>query len=190
MKITRTRHFENRERWRAWLEKHHKSAGEIWLVWYRKRAGRRQIPYDDAVEEALCFGWIDSIVQKLDEQRFARKFTTRSNARRWSAINIERARRMIREGRMTQAGRARFDPAPMERPASGGSTASRVVLPATLKKELMANRRAWRNFSALAPSYRRNYIRWIVAAKREATRERRLAEAISLLERNAKLPMK
>lgn len=175
-----------RDDWRAWLEKHHATHDGIWLVYYKKNAAKARIPYDDAVEEALCFGWIDSLVQRIDDERFAQKFTPRKNTKRWSAINIRRARRMIKAGRMTPAGLAKFEPdgpSPAPTPPSD-------KLPARVEKALKANARAWKNFKALAPSYRRQYVGWINVAKREETRQRRIKEVIARLEKNEKLGLK
>src|SRR5512132_3621352 len=109
MDMRKTLYVTDREKWRAWLAKHHRSETEIWLVYYKKQSGRPRIPYDHAVEEAICFGWIDSIVKRLDDERFAQKFTPRRDSTRWSALNKRRLRKLIREGRMTEAGLAKID---------------------------------------------------------------------------------
>jgi uncharacterized protein YdeI (YjbR/CyaY-like superfamily) len=95
-----------RDEWRAWLAEHHDTEREVWLVSYKKHTGRPQIPYDDAVEEALCFGWIDSLVKTIDDERFAQKFTPRKEKSNWSESNKRRVRKLVREGRMTEAGLA------------------------------------------------------------------------------------
>jgi uncharacterized protein YdeI (YjbR/CyaY-like superfamily) len=95
-----------RDEWRAWLAEHHDTEKEVWLVSYKKHTGRPQIPYDDAVEEALCFGWIDSLVKTIDDERFAQKFTPRKEKSNWSESNKGRVRKLVREGRMTEAGLA------------------------------------------------------------------------------------
>ena len=184
MKMSRTLRVSNRDAWRSWLEKHHADASEVWLVHYKKHTGKPRLPYDDAVEEALCFGWIDANIQRIDDDRYARKFTPRRDKSNWSALNL------IREGRMTAAGLARLDPAAARPvPAASRSTCP-PPLPEYMRKALVANRRAWENFKSLAPSYRRQYIRWVRAAVREETRERRLREAVARLAQNQKLGMK
>ena len=95
-----------RDEWRAWLAEHHDTEREVWLVSYKKHTGRPQIPYDDAVEEALCFGWIDSLVKTIDDERFAQKFSPRKGKSNWSESNKRRVRKLVREGRMTEAGLA------------------------------------------------------------------------------------
>jgi uncharacterized protein YdeI (YjbR/CyaY-like superfamily) len=180
-------HFEDRESWRLWLERHHGSTDELWLVFYKKHTGRLTLSYDDAVEEALCFGWIDSLVKRLDDDRYARKFTPRRDTGRWSAPNLERIRRLIAGGLMTPAGLAKIDPD--VEPAVPTSKRS-LDAPPFFSDALAENDAALEFFEKLAPSYRRNFIGWVSSAKREDTRARRLAEAIRLLERGEKLGMK
>ncbi|MBM3790734.1 MAG: hypothetical protein FJW35_10360, partial [Acidobacteria bacterium] len=165
MKITNTLHVTDRSEWRSWLEKNHESATEVWLPYDRRHTGRPRIPYEDAVEEALCFGWIDSIVKRIDDERYAQKFTPRKNASSWSELNKRRARRLIAEGRMTEAGLAKCRSAT----AAGGSAPrprpkrAEPAIPAFVERALKAKGKAWENFNNLAPSYRRNYIGWITA---------------------------
>jgi uncharacterized protein YdeI (YjbR/CyaY-like superfamily) len=192
MKITKTLHVRNRDEWRAWLEKNHNVGTEVWLVFYKKHTGRPCVGYDDAVEEALCFGWIDSVLQRIDDEKYGRRFTPRRDGSKWSALNKRRAARMIRDGRMTEAGRAKLTYSGSE--DDYGRTPERkameLVVPRYFRQALSGNRRAWVNFRGLAPSCRRNYIRWITAARSNETRERRLAEAVQLLAENRKLGLK
>lgn len=185
-------YVRDRAEWRAWLEKHHASEKVIWLVYYKKHTGKPRIPYDDAVEEALCFGWIDSIVKTLDGDRFIQKFTPRTNTRKWSRLNLERVKKVLREGRMTEAGRAKL-PADLETPTSVAPpkwVSAESPLPDLFASALNSNPAAAENFWKLAPSYRRKYVGWVMTARKEETRQRRLAEAIRLLERNEKLGLK
>src|SRR5918992_6386370 len=110
MKISKKLYVTNRDEWRAWLEKNHATEREVWLIYYKKHTGKPRIPYDDAVEEALCFGWIDSIVKTLDGDRYMQKFTPRTNVGKWSRLNLERVKKLLHEGRMTEAGRAKLPP--------------------------------------------------------------------------------
>jgi uncharacterized protein YdeI (YjbR/CyaY-like superfamily) len=180
-------HFEARESWRAWLEENHDGSDVVWLVFYKKHTGRTSISYNAAVEEALCFGWIDSLVKRLDEDRFARKFTPRTDPRKWSASNLKRVEKLIASGRMTEAGLAKFNPDPEPQPAQSART---LDPPPFFTDALAKNPAAQAFFEQLAPSYRRNFIGWVCSAKRENTRQRRLAEAISLLSQGKKLGMK
>lgn len=106
--ITKTLYVKNRNEWRKWLEKHHNKEPEIWLIYYRKATGKPSIPYNDAVEEALCFGWIDSLEKGIDEERFAQRFTPRKTNSPWSQTNKERVQRLIKLGKMTSAGLAKI----------------------------------------------------------------------------------
>ena len=106
MELGKTLYVHGRKAWRAWLSKNHKKEKEIWLIYCRKSSGKPRIPYNDAVEEALCFGWIDSIVKKIDDERFAQRFTPRGPRSRLSQANRERIREMISEGKMTKEGLA------------------------------------------------------------------------------------
>jgi uncharacterized protein YdeI (YjbR/CyaY-like superfamily) len=184
VKISRTLHVETRSRWRDWLAKHHDKETEIWLVYNKKRSGRPRVSYDEAVEEALCFGWIDGLVKPIDADRYAQRFTPRRENSRWSDLNRRRFRRLVEEGRMTPAGRARGPSKPPPAKRSPSKTPRYIVA------ALRGHPEAQRFFRELAPSYRRLYVRWIDSAKREETRQRRLSEAISLLARRQKLGLK
>lgn len=174
--------------WRAWLAAHYDREKEIWLVYNKRHTGEPRVEYDDAVEEALCFGWIDSIVRTIDENRYAQKFTPRKANSRWSNLNRQRFAKMVREGKMTPAGLAKSPP-----PDDNGATKKAPrgdAVPGYIEEALRTNGAAWMNFSNLAPSYRRLYVGWIDNAKKEETRRKRLAEAVSLLEQNKKLGLK
>ena len=181
MEMRKTLYVTSREEWRAWLTKHYQSETEVWLTFYKKHTGRPRISYDHAVEEALCFGWIDSIVKRMDDQKFAQKFTPRRDTSKWSALNQRRLRKLISEGRMTEAGLAKVDREMLGDETLATPSEEDVDIPRFVKQGLMANAKAWKNFRSLTPSRRNAYIRLIMDAKKEETRERRLREAISLL---------
>lgn len=169
---------KTRAQWRAWLAKNHDKASEVWLVYDKAHTGTRRLTYGEAVEEALCFGWIDTTVRTLDENHYMQRYTPRTNLRNWSAINLKRFARMEAEGKMTDAGRAKRPPnvAPPARRVQAEDPVPQFIIDA-LKK----NPAARKVFESLAPSYRRNYVRYIVEAKREETRMRRLERAVELL---------
>src|SRR5262249_55806680 len=146
------------------------------------------IPYEHAVEEALCFGWIDSIVKKIDDDKFAQKFTPRRDSTRWSALNRRRMRKLIQEGRMTEAGLARIDPGILGEEPQAKQSKGELDVPRFLKQALKASPKAWESFERLAPSHRKQYITWIMDAKKEETRERRLREAVALLAQDLEIP--
>lgn len=190
--LTPTLHVHTRNEWRAWLEKNHEAEKEIWLVFYKKHTGRPRISYDDAVEEALCFGWIDSIVRKIDDERYAQKFTPRRDTAKWSDVNIARIRKLIREGWMTPDGLAKIGDGVLGRPDSSRTRqeAKEPAIPPCLTEALETNSAARDHFNSLAPSYRRQYIGWVAAAKREETRNKRAKELVEILARGQKLGMK
>jgi uncharacterized protein YdeI (YjbR/CyaY-like superfamily) len=188
-------HVTTRAAWRRWLTRHHEGEREIWLVFFKRHTGESALDYSDALDEALCFGWIDSLIRRLDAARYARKFTPRKERSRWTVGNRERFEQLRAAGRVTAAGRAKAPPplAPAEAAALEAQRKARQgepVVPTAITRALRQNAAAWQNFRRLAPSYRRNYIAWIEAAKKDVTRRRRIAEAIALLERNEKLGMK
>jgi uncharacterized protein YdeI (YjbR/CyaY-like superfamily) len=188
----KTLYVTTREDWRAWRAAHHETETEIWLIYYKQHTGQPRISYDDVVEEALCFGWIDSLVRRLDDDRYAQKVTPRKNTSKWSASNLRRFADLVKDGRMTAAGLAKGPPAVVvfpEKPSPRIPGADAEV-PEYIQQRLQANAKAWRFFQDLAPSYRRHYVKWIEAAKREETRRKRLDEAVGLLEQGQKLGLK
>jgi uncharacterized protein YdeI (YjbR/CyaY-like superfamily) len=184
MEKRKTLYVTSREEWRAWLTEHYQSETEVWLVYYKKHTGRPRISYDHAVEEALCFGWIDSIAKRMDDEKFAQKFTPRRDCTKWSALNKRRVRKLIREGLMTEAGLAKIDLAMLGEEAQAKQSKGDLDIPRFVKQALMANAKAWENFRNLTPSRRRPYVQLILDAKKEETRERRLREVTSLLEQS------
>jgi uncharacterized protein YdeI (YjbR/CyaY-like superfamily) len=189
MKITQTFTAPDRASWREWLADHGTNETEIWLVYYKGGTGKPTITYDDSLEEALCFGWVDSLIQKIDEEKYARKFTPRKPGSKWSELNKHLVAKLIKQGRMTEAGLAKveFD---LEEAASARPKRPELPLPAWLKEGLMTSPTAWENFSKLPPSHQRNYILWVSDAKREETRQKRIKEAIERLEKNERLGLK
>jgi uncharacterized protein YdeI (YjbR/CyaY-like superfamily) len=166
----------SRRQWRAWLHKHHARSSGIWFVFYKKHASTTTISYEDAVREALCFGWIDSLVKRLDEDRYLLKFTPRKPASKWSDSNRVRWAELKAAGALAAAGLAaaptdnRYAPKP-----------SIPVLPKYIADRIRNNKKAWAFFEQLSPTNRRNFVVWIHTAKRAETREKRLAESVRLL---------
>jgi len=184
-------HMASRGNWRSWLEKNHDTKKGAWLIFYKKHTGKPNVTYDEAVEEALCFGWIDSIVKTIDREKFARRFTPRKPDSKWSESNKKRAEKMITQGRMTKAGLELINQAKQRGQWSQNSLPPREIsVPKYIEHALGSNKKALINFIKLAPSYRRRYIGWVDSAKKEETRKRRLAEVIGVLERNEKLGIK
>jgi uncharacterized protein YdeI (YjbR/CyaY-like superfamily) len=175
--------------WRAWLQKHHASEPEIWLVFHKRHTGIPSIEYKDSLDEALCYGWVDSLIKRLDDDRFARKFTPRKPDSRWSEVNRKRYAGLKALGRLKPPGIARA-------PGARGSAPKpkRVELPAKLPSYIEVALRkhpvARRNYNALSPAHQRRYFAWIASAKREETRMKRLDEAIRMLTRGVELGLK
>ncbi|MGH7712021.1 MAG: YdeI/OmpD-associated family protein [Gemmatimonadaceae bacterium] len=168
------------DQWRKWLTEHHASESEVWLIFHRRHTGLASIDYMDARDEALCFGWVDSLVKRLDDRRYAIKFTLRRANSRWSAVNRQRYAELKASGRLKPPG---IERSPTDR--GYGPRPPRLPMPAKLPPYIQAalrnHPRALRHFAALAPAQRRRYLAWIEAAKREETKLRRLKEAIRLL---------
>ncbi len=185
MKAARTVDPQTRKQWRAWLANYFDSESEVWLVFNKRHAHRPSISYNDAVEEALCFGWIDSIIKRLDDKRYARKFTPRKPDSNWSTANRRRYADLQARGLLAPAGLKR---APTAR--SGDAPHPPKVVPKYIERALRSNSAAWNYFERLAPSYRRRYIGWIDSAKQQETKMRRLREAVGLLRAGKKLGLK
>ena len=179
--------LRTRAQWRAWLRANHALRAEVWLVFHKRHTGVRCIAYGDAVEEALCFGWVDSLIRRLDDDRYARKFTPRTADSRWSAANRERYASLAARGQLAAAGRAR---APGRRRAVPPLPPAGTPLPAYIERALQADSRASGAFARLPPSQRRLYVGWIDSAKRPETREKRLREAVARLRRGLVLGLK
>ena len=175
-----------REKWRAWLKKNHAKAAEAWLIFAKKGSGETTVSYDEAVEEALCFGWIDGLVKRFDEKHYMQRFTPRRADSNWSELNLKRFQRLVAEGRMTAAGLARPPAAAPVVPPRERTDRP----PAYLRKALQENEPAWTHFEELPPSHRKEYIAWIDSAKKEETRQRRIAEAVKTLIEKKRLGMK
>lgn len=184
-------YVKTRDQWRDWLCRHHDQSTGIWLVFYKKHTGRPSLDYVAAVEEALCFGWIDSIIKKIDDEKYVRKLTPRKPDSRWSALNKKRVAKLLQQGLMTDAGKARVDQAKeselWDKPDRPDIS---FDIPKELKQAFSKNTKARQFFYQLAPSYQKQFIGWIAVAKRPETKERRVRESVALLEQGRKLGMK
>jgi uncharacterized protein YdeI (YjbR/CyaY-like superfamily) len=175
----------NCRQWRTWLAENHLSSPGVWLVFYKGHTGMESIAYDDSVREALCFGWIDSLIKRLDDDRYARKFTPRQASSKWSPSNRKRWLELKGAGLLAPAGLAA---AP-----TGNSYATRPAipkLPSYIAKAFRTNTKAWNFFEGLAPTYRRHFVMWIHSATRPETRQKRIRESLALLAAGRKLGLK
>jgi uncharacterized protein YdeI (YjbR/CyaY-like superfamily) len=185
MKIAKTLYVSNRRSWRAWLKRNYATRKEIWLIYYKKDSGKLRIPYEDAVEEALCFGWIDSTVKKFDAERYLQKFTPRNPGSIWAASNVRRVKKMIAAGKMTAAGRRLFDELKSGK-ARRAPTRKSMPVPQDVRAALEKNPTAYAYFARLAPSHRKMYIWWISDAKKEDTRRRRIQRVVEMCRQGRK----
>jgi uncharacterized protein YdeI (YjbR/CyaY-like superfamily) len=175
------------QRWRTWLTERHDSESEVWVVFHKKHTGTSSVAYLDALDEALCYGWIDSLVRRLDDDRYARKFTPRKPASKWSDINRKRYAALEKAGRVTAAGKAR---SPADGARYGPLPKVPEKIPLSIAQGLKASADAWNFFKTLTPREQRYCFGWIYLAKQEETRQRRMREAIRLLEKKQKLGLK
>jgi uncharacterized protein YdeI (YjbR/CyaY-like superfamily) len=171
--------FKNKSEWRSWLEKNHTILDEVWLIHYKKKSGKKNLNHFEAVEEALCFGWIDSKLKKIDEDKYILRYSPRKMKSVWSKINRENAEKMIALGKMTQSG---FDKITEAKKHGFWDTAYtnlvKEPLPSDLKKALLVNKKALNNFQHFANSYRNTYIGWVKNAKTKETRKKRIGEVV------------
>lgn len=191
MQLGKTLYVKNRREWRAWLSKHHRTAPEIWLVYYRKASGKPRIPYNDAVEEALCFGWIDSNFKPMDDQKFAQRFSPRRKNSPLSYMNKERVRRLIAAKKMTRFGmesiQHHFD---KKSKASASHQLKKFKLPKDILQSIRRDKIAWRNFQRFPESYKRIRVGWIDGARqRPAEFQKRLRYFLKMTAKNKRFGM-
>ncbi len=171
--------FASREEWRAWLEAHHADTKQTWLVHCKKGASRPCLRYEEGVEEALCFGWIDGMLRSIDGETFALRYTPRRRGSIWAESNKRRVERLIREGRMTAAGLESIAQAK----ANGQWDAATLdvdTVPPDLELALRAHQSAWRAFAEWPASRKKQYLYWVASAKRPETRQKRIAAVVGL----------
>ena len=190
MKLSNTFYARDLAEWRAWLEQNYAVSKEVWLVYYKTHTGQACVDYEDSVQEALCYGWIDSLIQRIDDQSYARKFTPRTNTAKWSESNKKRVAKLIREGRMKAIGLAKLGDLPTDGSEPPETKPAPFTIPPEIEERIRANPAAWEYYTRLTPSQRRFYIGWATSAKRAETVERRLKEVIDDLEQNKPLGQK
>jgi uncharacterized protein YdeI (YjbR/CyaY-like superfamily) len=172
--------------WRAWLAENHLTKQGVWLVFHRSGSGIPSISYEDAVDEALAVGWIDSIIRRIDDERYARRFTPRRPGSIWSKSNIARVERLRKGARMTAWGMEAFEKRTGRISLLEKFNAQGAEVPKDFEMALKADKRAWANFQRMAPSHRKRYLIWLAGAKKAETRRRRIAEAVLLVGKNVK----
>ncbi len=175
---------EDRASWRAWLERNHATEPGVWLVYYKQASGKSRVPYDEAVEEALCYGWIDSRPNKLDDERYMQLFSPRKPKSPWSKLNKERVERLVRQGLMTAAGLAVVDAARRDGSWDAYDAIEALEIPLDLADALAAGVAARRNFEAFGNSAKKQILWWIASVRREETRRKRIARIVAAAEQN------
>lgn len=179
--------FEDRRAWRNWLRRNHARETEIWVLIHKKSAGMAGVPYEEAVEEAICFGWIDGKLRRIDDRRHMIRFTPRKPGSVWSESNRKRAERMISSCRMTKHGLETVDVAKKNgRWAEAYAPKEVPEIPDDLAAALGANDMAARNFESFANSYKSAYVYWVLGAKRPETRAKRIREVVARAALNKK----
>jgi uncharacterized protein YdeI (YjbR/CyaY-like superfamily) len=171
-------YFTSAVRFHHWLEKNHATATELLVGFYKKSSGKPNMTYQEALDEALCFGWIDGIRKSVDENRYTIRFTPRKPTSNWSNVNIKRVNELIAEGRMMPAGLAAFEARKAEKSGVYSYENRPRQLSVEYERQFRANQTAWAFFQSQAPYYRRTACAWVITVKKEETRLRRLAVLI------------
>lgn len=188
----KTLEVKNREDWRTWLDTNHDQVSEVWLIFYKKASGQSSITYSEALDEALCYGWVDSLIKKIDETKYVRKFTPRKDESKWSLVNKTRMQALIADGKMTEHGLKKVEAA--KRSGSWDNPGKKPDLdfstPPEFEQALKENPQAEAFFNGLTKTYQMQYLGWIITAKRQETKEKRIKESIQLLEAGKKLGLR
>lgn len=186
----RPRFFATQGEWRGWLGKNHERMEELWVGFHKKSTGRPSITWPEAVDEALCFGWIDGVRKSVNATSYMIRFTPRKARSTWSAVNVRRVAELTRLGRMEAPGRKAFE---ARLPAKTGiysyEQRHRAKLDAADERRFRANAKAWTFFEGQPPGYRKLTVWWVVSAKKEETRKNRLAKLIECSERGGRIPL-
>jgi uncharacterized protein YdeI (YjbR/CyaY-like superfamily) len=172
-------YFKTREDWRKWLENNSNSVDGLWMINYKKHTGRQCIPYVEAVEEALCFGWIDGKIKRINDEYFIRRFTPRRSGSRWSKSNVERIEKLIKEGKVKESGLDAYNEI-FKKPelAYDNRASGDPEIPEDLLSALRADSSAFNNFKNFPPSARKLYIGWLSSAKKAETRPGRILKIV------------
>jgi uncharacterized protein YdeI (YjbR/CyaY-like superfamily) len=177
---------KTRKAWRKWLEKNHTNEKSVWLIIYHKESKTPSVYYDEAVEEALCFGWIDSKANKRDPESFFLFFAQRKPKSKWSKANRDRVARLTKEGLIAPTGQAMIDLAKKSGTWTALADVENSVIPPDLKKLFDKNKTAFKNFETFAPSSKRIILEWILNAKKPETRAQRISQTVQLAAKNIK----
>jgi len=179
--------FKNNKELRKWFEQNHDKESEFWLGYYKTHTGQPSVSWPESVDEALCFGWIDAVRKSIDENSYMIRFTKRKPTSIWSTINIAKVEELKTKGLMRPEGLAAFEKRKEHKSKIYSYEKAPEVLTPAYLKQFKANKTAWTNFTAQAPSYQRTAIHWVMTARQEATRDKRIATLIADSEAGRKI---
>jgi len=186
--VARPIFFKTQSDFRAWLERNHASKKELLVGFYKKSSGKSSITWPEAVDEALCFGWIDGVRKSIDDTRYTIRFTPRTARSVWSAVNIKRAGELKKQGLMHPAGVAAFEKRSEEKSQMYSYERKHAALDSDFERRFRADKQAWAFFESQPPSYKKAAVWWVVSAKREETKLRRLDTLIDHSRRRERVP--
>jgi uncharacterized protein YdeI (YjbR/CyaY-like superfamily) len=170
--------FKSEEVLRKWFEKNHAKAADLWIGYYKRASGKKGVVYKQALDIALCFGWIDGIVKGIDEHQYCQRYTPRRKGSIWSAINIKKIDELIKKGLVAPAGLKAYNGRDKAKTNLYSFEQKNLKFPPALEKKFKRNKKAWENFNFMIASYKRPATWWVISAKQEETRQRRLDELI------------
>jgi uncharacterized protein YdeI (YjbR/CyaY-like superfamily) len=182
----KTFYAKSQKEWRQWLEKNHESEKSIWLIIYKKESKTKSVYYPEAVDEALCFGWIDSKPNKRDAESFYQYFSKRNPKSNWSKVNKEKVKRLLAEGLITKSGLLAIEIAKQNGTWNALDEVEEIIIPDDLQKAFSKKKSALTNFEKFPRSSKRGILEWILNAKRPETRQKRIQETVDLAEKNIK----
>ena len=177
---------KNRQEWHQWLDENHSSSPGVWIIYYKKNSDKPRVEYEEAVEEALSFGWIDSKVKVLDEERYMQVFTPRKQGSNWSKTNKNRVKKLIKNGLMQPAGQKKVDAAKKDGSWNFLDDIEDLIIPEDLKQRLEQKKKAQENFEAFSDSSKKQILYWIATAKKLETRKTRIKKTVELAVMNKK----
>lgn len=184
-------YFHKLSEWKNWLSFHHDKSEGIWMVYYNKQSGKPSIDYKDALDEALCWGWIDSVIKKIDDEKYVRKFTPRNDSSKWSEVNKKRAEVLIKEKRMTQYGMSKIIAAKKnETWFKSDRPQLKYEITIEFEEALAKSKKAKEFFDGLSKTNQQQFLGWIESAKQPETRKKRIKESVSLLSEGKKLGLR
>ena len=181
--------FKTKSDLRNWFEKYHETAKELFLGYYKVHTKKESVTWSESVDEAICFGWIDGIRRKIDDESYQIRFTPRNPKSIWSAVNIEKFKKLKKLGLITQNGLDSFNKKIEEKSKIYSYERKNVTLTKEFEVEIRKNKKAWQYYTKLAPSYKKASIHWVMSAKRLETQEKRLQILIDSSEQNQKIPL-